>query len=117
MSTGDDWKDEAGEPLSELLQRAQRASQAGMSDAESAHLWETVRHRRPRQPSLRPWAVGVAAALLIAAGLTWLRRPAPIEIVKEVAFETVHDGKTVRFEMTVYREAEKEKRHAGKPSL
>jgi hypothetical protein len=116
MSARDDWKD-AGDALSDLLERAQRASEVRMSDSDSAQIWEKVHAgRRIGVPPLG-WIAGLAAALAVAAGLASVRRPAPIEIVKEVGFESVHDGKTVRFEMIVYREAKKEKNDADKPTL
>jgi hypothetical protein len=111
MSEPEDWSADAGDELAALVRRAQRAQAAGLSEADSQRVWERLqqqRHERRR----RVWlALGAAAALLVAAALT-LRRP-PVEIVKEVRFESVHQGKVVRFELTVYRE--KEKPHGEKP--
>jgi hypothetical protein len=116
MSTNDDWRDEAGEQLVGLLDRASRAARTGMSDAESANVWQRVQQGRPRRAWASRWAWGVAAALLLAASLLFRQRSMPVEIVKQVRFETVQPGKAVRFEMIVYREG-KEKDDAGKPPL
>jgi hypothetical protein len=116
MSEHDDWMDEAGDALAGLLARARRAAEVGIAGEDSARIWAVVRHgRRTRAKHL--WLVAsVAAALAMIAGLAGMRRPA-IEIVKEVAFESIHDGQVVRFEMTVYKESRKEKADVEKPSL
>ena len=112
MSEPDDLSDEAGDDLTALVRRAQRVTAAGMSEADSRRVWERLQQQR-HKGRRRVWlAVSAAAALLIAAALT-LRRP-PVEIVKEVRFESVYEGKVVRFELTIYRE--KEKPHGDKPT-
>jgi hypothetical protein len=112
MSDPDDWSADAGDELEALVRRAQRAQAAGMSEADSQRVWERLQQQRRHKRAPRVWlAAAVAAALLVAAALT-LHRP-QVEIVKEVRFESVHEGKVVRFELTVYRE--KEKPHGEKP--
>jgi len=104
MSVRDEWKDEAGDALSELLEGAQRASDVGMSEADGAQMWERLQAAPRRRRAPIGWIAGVAAALVVATALASMRRPVPVEIVKEMSFESVHQGKAVRFEMTVYRE-------------
>jgi hypothetical protein len=105
MSEPDDWSADAGDELRALVRRAQRAQAVGMSQADSERVWQRLQQRR-HKGTRRVWlAATVAAALLVAAALT-MRRP-QVEIVKEVRFESVHEGKVVRFEMTVYRDKEK----------
>ena len=102
--------------LDELLEAARRASDVGMTDEDSAIVWERVRRGRPGGAQRARFAA-IAAALLAAAGILSMRRAAPIAIIKEIRFESVHEGKAVRFEMTVYREEAEEKQDAPKPPL
>jgi hypothetical protein len=106
MSEPDDWSGDAGDELTALVRRGQRALAPGMSEADSQRVWERLLQQQRHKSRRRAWlAVSAAATLLVAAALS-LRRP-QVEIVKEVRFESVHEGKVVRFELTVYREKEK----------
>jgi hypothetical protein len=108
MSDREEWMDEAGRPLQVLLEGAQRASRASLPDAEAALVRDRVLRGRPPRARLLWLAASLAATLLMAVGAARLRRPAAVEVVREVAFETVDHGRVVRFEMTVYRETKKE---------
>jgi hypothetical protein len=115
MSEGDDWTVDAGDDLIALVTRARSALASGMSEADSGRIWQVLRGGRPRRAS-RGWLIAsVAAAVLMVAGLAVPRRAeVEVEVVKQIAFESEHDGKVVRFEMTVYRKKEKAD---GKPTL
>ncbi len=123
--------------LLELLAAARHAAAPAISDREAEEALERVRSRVRAQRAR--WAVtpGVwltaAAITVLAAGLAvWSsRRPAPGQAtqmlgekqevpVKEVFFESVRDGKVVRFQMQVYGAIAtkgKEVPHAPTPSL
>jgi hypothetical protein len=88
--------------LLRLLAAARRAPEPEMSEAEAEGILARVRARAAARAGWWKWA---AAAVLVAAVglLAWShRRPAPV-LVKDVFFESVHDGKVVHFEMQVYR--------------
>ena len=111
MSEPDDWSADAGDELEALVRRARRAQAVGMSDADSQRVWERLQRRRHGgRPRL--WLAAAVAAALVVAAVLATRRP-QVEIVKEVRFESVHAGRVVRFEMTVYRD--KENSHGYKP--
>ena len=107
------------EPLSELLLAARRASAQRMSEAELARMRARLRARTPPRRARAAWLAATAASLAMAALVGWPRASAPPArvVVKQVLFESVRAGKTVRLEMTLYREAPQEKRHAPKPTM
>jgi hypothetical protein len=101
--------------LDMLLEAARRASDVGMTEEDSAIVWERVRRGRPGGAQQARFAAIAAALLAAAAGILSMRRAAPVAIIKEIRFESVHEGKAVRFEMTVYREETEEKRDVPTP--
>ncbi len=111
--------------LVELLRTAHEGGQ-DLSDAEAAGILRRVHDRASTQRvrRVRPWLAwaAAAAAVLAAAKLSHRTAPPPpeaqLEVVKEVFFESVTDGKVVRFALTIYRPVErKEQKDVPKPSL
>jgi hypothetical protein len=122
----------APDPLLALLVAARRAREA-MPDDEAGAVLARVRpladERRRRvwgTPGAR-WFAGLAATLALAGGMahrtsdpaasSTLAAATPV-IVKQVRFETSHDGKLVSLELTLYRvDMKKEQTHVPTPSL
>jgi len=109
-----------------LFLAAHRASPPEMSSQEAERVFDRVRSKLLAQGSgsSRParhwlmWAAGIAAlAAGFAAWSTWRfadhTGPAGAGVhrvtVKEVRFESLHNGKVVRFEMQVYRTQQERK--------
>jgi hypothetical protein len=97
-----------GAALRELLAAARRG-RTGLSEEASRELLDRVvgatRARPSRNASPMRWVAGLAAALSLVAVLWPRERTATTVgvVVKEVFFESVHEGEVARLEMTLYR--------------
>jgi hypothetical protein len=107
------WTDPKDAGLLSLLEAAVREPPREMSGEEGAALLSRIRTgygKRSVVASLRDAVIGVAAVLFgLALGLTALSRFAPVhqehpaaasvEIIKQVSFESIHEGKVVHFQL------------------
>jgi hypothetical protein len=108
------------EPLAELLLAAHRASAEGMCGVDAVRVRDRIFAEVPARRNRAPWVVPIAASLVVAAALVGIPRnaaPPSRLVVKQVLFESVRAGKIVRLEMTLYREAPKEKDNGPKPTM
>jgi hypothetical protein len=110
----------------DLIAAARRA-RTELSDDAALDVLERVmavtraRKRRWRGAPGALWLSGLAAGLALVVTLTgpWPEREAAVPgvVVKHVSFESVHDGKVTRLEITVYKTEEEEETDAPNSSL
>lgn len=112
--------------VQELLASARRG-RPSLSDDEALDVLEHVvaearaRRRRARGATGALWFTSLAAALAVIGTLTGPgvehHAAMPGVVVKHISFESVHEGKVTRFEITVYRTDEKEEADVPNPPL
>jgi hypothetical protein len=110
----------------DLIASARRGRMELSEDAAQDVLARVMAETRERKRRWRGapgalWLSGLAAGLALLGTLTgpWSEREttAPGVVVKHMSFESVHDGKVTRLEITVYRTERKENDDVTNPQI